>query len=945
MDKYSPTPFLNLVAQDLISRFGTNLSDIIVVFPGIRAKLFLNNYLYQHAKTSLLSPQYKTIESLFKESSSLQISDEILLITELYKTYSQVHNNHSKESFTESLDDFFFFGEMLLNDFDEIDKNNVNAKLLFENLQDLNALRDNFPHLSENQIQALIHRFKCAFQKNTLLQNKFLNIWNILGEIYTSFKARLRENNISYLGMLMKQVIENTENLFKEKHYAFVGFNALNKCEEQLFERLKEKSSFYWDYDKYYIETEAGKFIKRNIRKFNSSLPPQQFDVFLHADKNFTFLNSFSESGQSAVIPQWIDSLQKESSFTKPDSAIILCNEAILPTIIHTIPFNKVENVNITMGFPIMQTAISGFLQILIEMQTNGYRSSDKSFGYKYALPVLRHPYTILIFPKAPEVEKNLIKNNILSPTLTELQDKILFTYTPDTLSLIQYLLNIIQKIKQFHKNENANIYAGLYQESILRSQLVINRLYEVLSTENLNINKTTFFRLFKKYFSKIRISFNGEPIQGLQIMEVLETRTLDFNNLLIFNANEGYLPGNKNENTFIPQFLRKHFEMNIVEHQGSIYAYHFYRLITRAKNITLTYTTNKTQTGKAEISRFLLQLLVDTRLKNNIKRFALQTSIIPIPPQHITIDKDKILLEKIKNKYDLNTNIQAKALSPTALTYFFSCPYRFYLEYIQELKNKKKPTPEIDNSVFGSIFHQAVKLLYEEIGTQQIDFKTLNTYIQSPQRIRNIALEAFRKEFFKKYVKEKDYNGEQLINLHIICKMLDRLIRFDQKYTPFSILGLEFPINGTLSLERENICINISGIIDRLQQKDGEHIIIDYKTGYEENSFKNLSELFHDKNKHIFQIFVYSLLYSQKEKDKPIIPSLLYTQQITKENYSPILTYNDKPINDFNKFKIDFKNLLSEKIDELFNPNIPFQQTETIQNCKYCNFKERCNR
>src|SRR5215470_17038726 len=300
MDKYSPTSFLDLVAQNLISCFGINLSDIVVVFPGKRAKLFLNNYLYQHAQTSLWPPQYKTIESLFEESSSFQIGDNTLLIAELYKTYGQIHNNHSKEPFTKTLDDFFFFGEMLLNDFDEIDKNNVNAKLLFGNLQDLNALQDNFPHLSKNQIQALIHHFRCAFQENTLLQNNFLNIWNILGKVYTSFKIRLKEKNLAYPGMLMKQVIESTENLFKEKHYAFVGFNALNKCEEQLFEQLKEKSSFYWDYDKYYLETEAGQFIKKNICKFNSSLPPQQFDVFLHADKKFTFLNSFSESAQSA---------------------------------------------------------------------------------------------------------------------------------------------------------------------------------------------------------------------------------------------------------------------------------------------------------------------------------------------------------------------------------------------------------------------------------------------------------------------------------------------------------------------------------------------------------------------------------------------------------------------------------------------------------------------
>ncbi|BAG83972.1 PD-(D/E)XK nuclease family protein [Candidatus Azobacteroides pseudotrichonymphae] len=945
MNKYSPTPFLYLVAENLISRFGTDLSDIVVVFPGMRAKLFLNNYLHQYVKVPLWSPQYQTIESLFTESSPLQIGDDILLISELYKIYNQIHNKHFKKPFKKTLDEFFFFGETLLNDFDEIDKNNIDAKLLFGNLQDLSTLRDNLSHLSENQIQALIHHFKHIFQNKTPLQNNFRNIWNMLGEVYTSFKTRLKEKNISYPGMLMRQVVENTENLFKEMHYAFVGFNALNKCEEQLFELLKEKSSFYWDYDKYYLETEAGQFIKYNIHKFNSSLPPQQFDTFLNIDKKITFLNSFSESGQSAVIPQWINSLQKESSFIQPNSAIILCNETILPTIIHTIPPNTVENINITMGFPIVQTAISGFLQILIEMQIKGYSPANQSFGYKYVLSVLRHPYTTLIFPKALEVEKELIKNNIFFPTLAELQDEILFTYVPDTLSLTQYLLNIIQKLKQSYKNKDTNIYAGLYQESIYSSYIIINRLYRLLSTENLNIGKTIFSWLLRKYLSETKVPFNGNPVKGLQIMGVLETRTLDFNNLIIFNVNEGYMPGHRNENTFIPQFLRKHFRMYTVEHQDSIYAYYFYRLITRAQNITLVYTTNETQIGKAEMSRFLLQLLVDPRLKDNIERFTLQASVIPMHSRHITIDKDKSLLEKIKNKYDLNTNIQAKSLSPTILSCFISCPYHFYLEYIQELRNKTELSSETDNSIFGSIFHQAAKLLYQQIGTRQIDSKTLDMYTQSPQYIRNIALEAFQREFFKRQVKEKDYNGKQLINLHVICKMLDRLVRFDQKHTPFSILELEFPINGSFPIKKGNIHINIGGVIDRLQEKDGKHIIIDYKTGHEKNSFKNLSELLSTKHKHIFQAFIYATLYSQKEKNKPIVPVPLYIQRIHKKKYSPILIYNNTPVDNFNKFEIDFKNLLFKKIEELFDPNIPFQQTKTIQNCEYCSFKERCNR
>ena len=860
MNTYYSAYFLNLVAKNLISRFGTNLSNIVVVVPYMRSKLFLNKYLYQYAKIPLWSPKYKTIESLFKESSHLQICDNILLIIELYKTYTQVYNNHFKNSFTETLDEFFFFGEILLHDFDEIDKNNVNTKLLFGNIQNLSALQDNFSHLSSNQMQALMHHFK-AFQKNTPLQNNFCNIWNILSEVYTSFKSKLREKKIAYIGMLMRQVMENSEILFNEKHYAFVGFNILNTCEEQLFNQLKKKASFYWDYDKYYLETEAGQFIKQNISKFGSALDSKQFNVFVHPNKKITFLSSFSESGQSAVIPQWINSLQKKSSFIQPDSAIVLCNEAILPTIIHNIHPNKVGPINITMEFPLAQTSISSFILILIEMQIQGYRSSDQSFEYKYILPVLKHPYTFLLFPNAHEIEKKIIKNNIFFPTLTDLQNEVIFTYANDTLSLIQYLLRIIKLIEQYHKSKYT--YAGLYQESIFHAYLIINRLYGLFSTENLNINKVTFYHLLRKYLFKMKIPFNGEPLQGLQIMGILETRTLDFNNLLIFNTNEEYMPGNKNENTFIPQFIRKYFKMSTFEHHDALYAYYFYRLLTRANNITLVYTTNETRTNKAEMSRFLLQLLVNFQIKTKINRFVLQTNIITSQSQHLIINKDKFVLEKIKNKYDLNTNIQAKSLSTTALTCLISCSYRFYLEYIQELKSKNELTSKINNFVFGSIFHRSAKLLYQQIRLQKINSETLESYIQYPQRIENIVLKAFQKEFFKKKdIKKKDYNGEQLINLHIICKLLERLIQFDQKHTPFSILGLEYKINNTFFINNKKIRININGIIDRLQQNnDGTHSIIDYKTSHGDFFLKNLKELFNSKKIHIFQTFIYAML------------------------------------------------------------------------------------
>jgi len=954
-------PFLSLVAKDLIDRFGTNLSDITVVFPSIRASLFFNNYLYQHAQTPLWAPQYRSIENLFEKTSSLKKGDAIQLIGELYETYINVYNSHAEVPSSETLDEFFFFGEILLNDFDDVDKNLVNARSLFGNLRDLDQLRDNFDHLSEEQIQSLIRYFKHVFQGESSLKTAFWNIWNILGEVYFSFKEKLSKKNISYPGMLMRSVIESEENIFSGKHYAFVGFNVLSKCEEELFKKLKGKSSFYWDYDSYYLQTEAGRFIKKNIRKFGSALETDSFHSFLNTEKEITFLASPSESGQSSVITPWIESLNQPSSFREPDSAIVLCNESILPTVIHAVPSEKVENVNITMGFPITQTAISSYLQILTEMQTKSYRNSDKSFWYKYVLPVLRHPYTSLIFPGAKEVEQELIQNNLFFPTTEQLKDSLLFTYAPDTLHLAEYLLKIIQKVGQSYENETfiANTYNGLYQESIFRAYQVVNRLYGLLSTENWKLEKSTFLRLLRKLLSTVQIPFHGEPVKGLQIMGVLETRTLDFKNLLMLNVNEGYMPGSTNENTFVPQFLRAHFEMSTIDHQDSIYAYYFYRLIQRAEKITLVYNTDKTQTGKSEISRFLLQLLIDPQLKDTIKRFSLQAAIKPWQAESIKIEKNDELIQLLKNKYDLNTNEEAYRLSPTALNSFISCSYKFYLEYVKELRSKEDLADELDNSVFGSIFHRASEYLYREIGHIEeeqsitpfvVQKEHFDSYKEYPHLVRKLVLRAFEKEYFKgRKVIEEDFNGEQLINFHVICKMLERLIQLDQQRAPFTIHGLEKRVKGVFSLEEKNIQLNIGGIIDRLEEKNGKYYILDYKTSGKAKNYKTLEELLEqkkDRASHIFQTFVYASALIQEGKwNLPIIPGLLYMQEAAKENYSPIIPYNKEPIDDFNELNEDFKNLLLNKIDEIFNPSIPFEQTEITKTCEYCNFKEMCNK
>ena len=959
MNPAHPTPFLRLVANDLLKRADTNLTELTVVFPSRRARLFFNRYLYEAVNRPIWLPQYVSIDELFESVSPYSKADSIQLIGDLYQSYASVYCAHLEKPLTETLDEFFFFGEILLRDFDDMDKNLVNPKALFSNLRELDQLKDDFSHLSENQREAL-SRFRNIFVGESALKTAFASIWNLLGDVYSAFKETLRLQSLAYPGMLMREAMENESCEFPAKQYAFVGFNVLNKCEEQLFKKLKHKSLFYWDYDAYYLRSEAGKFIRKNIQAFGSALDADEFDVFLNHRKEITFLAASTESGQSGFIPSWIDSLRPSSDFNDPDSAIVLCNESVLPIVIHAIPPTGVENVNITMGFPVSQTPIAAFIQVLSDLQTKDSNSSGV-FHYKYVLPVLRHPYTQIIFPEASEIERIITEGNIFFPDKKILKNEAIFSSTTDAIELGSYLLNLIESVGKSYKEvqDFNDVYDGLYQESIFRTYQVVNRLYGLLQSGQWTLEKTTFLRLLRKLLSVTRVPFHGEPVKGLQIMGVLETRALDFKHLLLFSVNEGYMPGNNNENTFIPEFLRKHFELSTIDHNDSIYAYYFYRLIQRAEKITFIYNTNKTQTGKAEMSRFLLQLLVDPRLK--IQRYTLQSSIKPWQSQAILIPKTEEILQRIKELFDFNTNPEARPLTPSNLNTFIDCSLRFYFRKIQGYETPDRISDELDSSVFGTIFHQAAESFYHEIGRTGgqkrfapfvVEKSHLEAYLRpdADYLIRKWVSKAFEKVYFKgRTVDETQYNGEQLINFNVICKMLKRLIEFDSAQTPFSVIGLEWKDYYFFDLEAYPVKLKIGGIIDRLQEKDGKLLILDYKTGGSAKSFRALEDLVSEKDKrasHIFQTFVYaSVLIRLDESPLPIVPGLLYMQDINKENYSPVIEYEKEPITDFRDINQGFEKLYLQKISSLFNPEIPFQQTAFDSNCTNCEFKELCNR
>ena len=648
--------FLQLVAHDLYAKIGNDLSRTVLIFPNKRANLFFNEYLAGESDQPIWSPAAMSISDLFQKLSVQKTGDPIRLVCELYKVFKEETESQ------ETLDDFYFWGELLISDFDDVDKNLVDADKLFSNLQDLKSLMDDYEFLDKEQEEAIQQFFRnFSIERRTELKEKFISLWDKLGTIYHHYRKNLTELGIAYEGMLYRNVIEqlDTDQLKYDK-YIFVGFNVLNKVEKEFFRKLQkaDKAIFYWDYDIFYTQQikkhEAGEFINRNLKDFPNELPASYFDS-LKKPKKIRYISASTENAQARFLPEWIRTTF--SSDNEKENAVVLCNETLLLPVLHSIP-EEVKNVNITMGFPLAQTPVYSFINAAMELQTNGYRFDTGRFTYETVSAILKHPYTRQLSTKADIIERELTKTNRFYPLPSELkQDEFLanlFTPRNGIKELCDYLIGLIKDISTLYRKEGEynDIFNQLYRESLFQSFLKINRLYSLIESGELNIQPHTLKRLISKVLTSSNIPFHGEPAIGMQVMGVLETRNLDFRNLVMLSLNEGQLPKTGGESSFIPYNLRKAFGMTTIEHKNAVYAYYFYRLIQRAENITLLYNTSSDGLNRGEESRFMLQLLVEG--PHEITREYLEAGQSPQSTPKIEIPKTQKILERLYHIYDV---------------------------------------------------------------------------------------------------------------------------------------------------------------------------------------------------------------------------------------------------------------------------------------------------
>ena len=957
--------FLEYVAEDIISKYGTDLSRIAVVFPNKRAALFLNEHLARLASQPVWSPAYITISDLFRQHTDLKTADPIKLICDIHKSFTKC------TGIDETLDHFYGWGQLLLADFDDIDKNMADADSIFCNLKDIHEL-DDISYL-DNEQKEMLARFFANFSDDidSELKKRFLSLWSHFGDIYHDYNRRLTEQGIGYEGAIYRKVASEQTLHLKYDKYLFVGFNLLQKVERVLFSRLMKegKAKFYWDFDEYYMpspsqhlsggalvssaprtsaprtsaptnlttspsqQLSGGALVSSaptnlNLSDFPNELDNTDRDIYANMcrPKRIRFISSPTENAQARFAANWL--LENERYKAGRKTAIVMCDESILLPLMHSLP-PEADKVNITSGFPLAMTPVASLVMLLFDLYTLGLRKKGTTLNPHYLKKLMAHPYAHHLTISTPQ-------------HLT-------------TSTILHHIASLIKQVGIATKPEGD----PLTQESVFRMFTILNRLAALADSGDLLVDNTTLRRLVSQLVGAASIPFHGEPVIGVQIMGVLETRNIDFDNVLLLSCNEGNMPKGVNDSSFIPYSIRKAHGLTTIDNKVAIYSYYFHRLLQRAGDITIAYNNSTDNGHTGEMSRFMLQLLVESGQK--IDHYSLTAKNQPTPLMPKAIEKDETVLSKLE---------EMSRLSPSALNTYIRCPLAFYYQYIAHIQ-EPHPDPEtIDNRLFGNIFHRAAYLIYKDITDRSplVEKAHIQAYLSNRKLLASVVDRAFEEE------ECKTNNGLQIINREVIIEYITKLLKIDQQLCPFSILAMEeeakvytqlsftIPSGGALvsSAPTKQYNLTIGGIIDRLDAVTDKQTgkprirVVDYKTGNQPSSpIKNIDEIFDPNNirsKHsnyYLQAILYSLIVSRSERwnpaNHPVSPALLFIKQAPANHYDPTLHIDKHPISDVTVYEEEFLTKLKHTLADIYSPDTPFTPTDDRKKCELCPYRMLC--
>lgn len=962
-------PFLYQVATLFYQQYGAEIHRLAFVFPNRRAGLFFQKYLSEISEKPLFSPSILTINDLFMQLSGKHPADKIQMLFRLYELYKQ------RSGSSESFDEFIYWGEMLLNDFDDIDKYMVDARMLFRNVSDLKSLDDDFNYLSPEQVQAIRSFWSSFYPKgDSPNQQHFLELWEILYDLYAGLRTSLAKDGCGYDGMIFREVVEQLEKEpmsdFPFDQVVFVGLNALSVSEERLLLALQKKgvADFYWDYVGPWVtdpDNKASFFLERNLRLFPSRM---QLPGTEPVQAEIRVMGVPSAIGQAKQVYPILQALADEQQLTDESAlrtAIVLPDEHLLVPVLNAIP-EAIQHINVTMGYPLAGTPVAALMEYILTLQKNiRYVDRVPVFYFRDVLPILNHQYVMAAAPEeVSQLVKDMTAGNRIYVHAADLNRhellSILFTPVQNTEELSDFLIHVLEALNACLRNKRPNpddeekisnstqTTADIEQEFIFHYFATVNRMKEVMREAKIEMRLDTYFRLLKRMTDLITIPFEGEPLSGLQVMGVLETRALDFDRLIILSMNEGIFPLKKAANSFIPYNLRRGFGLPTYEHQDSVWAYHFYRLIRRAKQVTLLYDTRTTGLQTGEVSRFVHQLRYHYQypLIDELVVYDVASSAVPPIFVQKTTEVEKLLSDFLSGG--------TRALSASAINTYLDCPLKFYFSVLEQIQKEDEITETVERDVFGSILHKVMEDLYAPFKGKLVTADLLKLLRKDQPLLTGTIARAFAELFFKSPV-VRPLEGENFLTGEMIRKYAEKILEQDACFTPFHYIKSEKKVRATITLSDRRV-VQLKGFIDRVDSLDRVLRIVDYKTGSGKLDFESVEGLFDkeakDRPKAVMQVFLYAWMYQQLPEytGMPIQPAIYYLRTLFQRSFNPVVEQKkgrgkaDK-VNSFQEFVADFEGKLRQCLDEIFNLDIPFTQTETGKACAYCSFRGLCGK
>lgn len=932
------TPFLKQVAERYRDEIIKDSRKLCFVFPNRRAMVFFRRYVSELAVRPLFSPVLTTIDELFAQMSELRQADRITLLVKLYECYTPLARN------PESFDEFIFWGDMLLADFNDADKYLVNVDNLFMNIADLNALHDDFSYLDERQREA-IRRFWGSYFTDEAEAGKgksvFKSNWELLLPLYHSFNEKLADEGIGYAGMVYRKVAED---ILSRKNDAFtqygtvvfVGLNALNECEKVLLRHFRDtgKGDFYWDFQGGLLDSGGNigaMFVRQNMRDFPSKRPLDDMPDCPERLKVEVF-SIPSAVGQAKCAAEILSSL---GDGVGRETAVVLPDVSLLEPMLYSIPEN-INAVNVTMGFPMNASPLMSFMASLKMLHVQQRESAGKKrFYHRSVMELLRHRFLSFI-PEASSIADTILSGNLIyvepelfagNPLLETVFRPVVSSMddTRDTDGLAAYQIEVLEEVGRSAGNTDRE-FIKKYLSAIVR-----------LRDMRLPVKPSTWFKLVDAIVSGISVPFNGEPLSGLQVMGPLETRGLDFENIIFTSMNEGLFPSQNVSSSFIPYVLRKGFGLPTYEFQEAIWAYYFYRLLYRAKRVFLITDTRVENLKGAGESRYIKQLeyLYSDKI-DFVRRTVAFSSSVPEPRPPKSVQKDSTVMKILEDCFLSGK----KKFSASSLNDYLSCPLKFYFAHVSEERPEQELADDVDAGTFGSWFHKAMMLLYSPFNGKEVGASAFDAMLSDGKMLEKVVTDAFFEEVKGAY----EIKGANLVNKEVILRIVNRTLETDKGFAPLKFVALEMPLDSPLDLD-DGRRVFLKGVVDRMDVREGCLRIVDYKTGKVELS-KDVEKVFDkdilERPKVLLQLFIYQYLVSNSRKS----PSSAVP--LPKQN----VVYSIREI--FSRMPSEFvfsdeSYLLMEEgvkntVQEILDPDVPFVQGSHAP-CKYCDFYSVCKK